>query len=72
MSEISDSLWNSVGIKMMYNSEHQSVTAYLIRDLYRNTQPAITIRGSVVSIVPIVEKTSGFNIQKLTFYKRVI
>lgn len=60
VSEIIDSLWNSFGIKMMYNSEHQSVTAYLIRDLYRNTQPAITIRGSVVSIVPIVEKTSGF------------
>lgn len=56
-----DSLENSFGIKFHYNYEQRKVTAYLLRDTFRNkdnTEP-IDFLGIVNDMYKVTEKTTG-------------
>ena len=60
VSTIISSLESAFGIKFSYDYEQKKVTAYLIRDVLRESgQPARTFRADIHSITPVSEKITG-------------
>ena len=54
-----DSLENSFGIKFHYDYEQKKVTAYLLRDIFRQQTAPIDFLGMVTDMYKVTEKTSG-------------
>lgn len=55
-----DSLENSFGIKFHYDYEQKKVTAYLLRDVFRNTaDKPIDFLGTIHDMYKVTEKTTG-------------
>jgi hypothetical protein len=59
VKSVLDSLKNSFGIKFYYDYEQRKVTAYLIRDVFRSNNNPISFHGEVLSLIKIVDKTTG-------------
>lgn len=53
------SMFNSFGIKFLYDYETRQVKARLIRDIYRNQSEPIEVRCKILSVVKVSEKTTG-------------
>ena len=60
---IINSLESSFGIRFSYDSEMNKVTAYLLRDVYRDNTPPIDFLGEVLSFTVINEKNTGFRMR---------
>ena len=64
-----DSLENSFGIRFHYNYEQKKVTAYLLRDVFRqvdangNKLPTVRFNGKVHSVHKLTEKITGFRMK---------
>jgi hypothetical protein len=54
-----DSLQNSFGIRFDYDYEHRKVTAYLMRDVFRNNEEPIDFMGKVLEVNKVTEKITG-------------
>lgn len=54
-----DSLENSFGIKFHYDYEQKKVTAYLLRQVFRDTTEPIDFRGKVEDMYKVTEKVTG-------------
>ncbi len=63
VSTIIESLENQFGIKFHYDYEQRKVTAYLIRDVFRNQNPQPrNFYAQVHNIIPISEKITGIRV----------
>ena len=60
VKEVIDSLEASFGIRFAYDEEMNKVTAYLLRDIYRNQAHPRKFLGEVLSMNVVNEKTTGF------------
>lgn len=59
VSSVIKALENSFGIKFYYDYEQKKVTAYLLRDLFRNRSTPIHLPGRVDEIYKVSEKITG-------------
>lgn len=60
VSTVISSLESAFGIKFSYDYEQKKVTAYLVRDVLRESgNKARTFHGNIHSIVPMTEKITG-------------
>ena len=60
---ILSSLENSFGIRFYYDYEKNSVTAYLLRDVFRSQSTPIEFHGEVLSVNKMTEKITGFRMK---------
>ena len=60
---ILDSLESSFGIRFHYDYEKNSVTAYLLRDVFRSQSAPINFSGEVLSVHKMTEKITGFRMK---------
>ena len=64
-----DSLQNSFGIRFHYDYEQNKVTAYLLRDVFRQVNPAggrlstVRFNGTVHRVYKLTEKITGFRMK---------
>lgn len=63
VKEVLDALQNAFGVRFSYDYERHSVTAYLYRDVFRNTYAPISIKGQVESMIKVSEKITGMSIK---------
>ena len=60
VSDVIDSLEQQFGIKFHYDYEQHKVTAYLIRDVFRDQKPTPrTFNAQILSMTPMTEKITG-------------
>ena len=59
VSSVIKALENSFGIKFYYDYEQKKVTAYLLRDLFRDRSTPIHLPGKVNEIFKVSEKITG-------------
>ena len=62
VKSVLDSLEASFGIKFHYDYEQKKVTAYLLRDTFRQTAAPLDFMGKVTDMYKVTEKTTGVRV----------
>lgn len=63
VQDVLDDLENAFGVRFNYDYEQKRVTAYLIRDVFRNQDKPIDFLGQIISMNKISEKITGFSMK---------
>ena len=59
VSEVIESLENTFGVRFCYDIEQNKVTVRLLRDMFRQQQAPVKLKGTVLSMVKHTEKITG-------------
>lgn len=63
VTEIIESLENSFGVRFCYDAEINKVTVKLLRDMFRDQQPPIPFKGTVLKMVKMTENIRGIRMK---------
>jgi hypothetical protein len=62
VSSVISSLENSFGVRFLFDAECKSCKAVFIRDVFRSTADPLPLRGEVLKMVKLSEKTTGVKV----------
>ena len=62
VSSVIDSLEKQFGIKFAYDYEQKKVTAYLLRDIFRDNSAPRPFHATITEMIPVTEKITGIKV----------
>ena len=62
VSSVIDSMEKQFGIKFAYDYEQKKVTAYLVRDIFRDNSTPRTFHAEITEMIPVSEKITGVRV----------